>query len=441
MEKLRASINKINYLLLGIALALVAFLLLYYFSAKRNNTVTLGVFVGSPWDVPSVYTYEFLDSAIQKFEEKNPNVTVEYVSGIQKEDYSEWLAGKLVNGDAPDVFMILPEDLNMLQRIDAIEKLDSVIGRDVDFDPDDYYDSAYNFGSLENGQFALPLECAPDMMFVNKSLLEKENIEMPSADWTWDDFYNICRHVTRDTDANGVVDQFGVDKYNWEHAFITNGVDPFDDSGSVCNIQDDKTEEAVNFLKNLYALNHGTVVPDSAFDMGKVAFVPITLAEYRTYKPYPWSIKKYSNFDWDCIPLPKGPHGESVSKMNTLLMGINSRSRNDKYAWELLKTFCYDVEIQTEIYKYRSGGSGLKQVLNKDEAILIINQTLPKDDIMNVNTVHNVMSKAISDYNFADAKIAKEMVDRGVEDIINNNRSTSVSLKKLQREINQYFRK
>lgn len=438
---LRTLINKINYLVLGIVLALIAFGVLYFWSSDEDSVITLGVFAGSSWDVPDAYTYEFLDAAISEFEKKNPNVTVKYVSGIQKEDYSEWLAGKLVSGDAPDVFMILPEDFSMLQRIGAIKNLDTVISRDASFNPDDYYDGAYEFGKIGNSQFALPFESAPDMMLVNKSMLERENIELPSVDWTWEDFYRICARVTKDTDANGVVDQFGVYNYSWEHAFTTNNVLPFDRTGSVCNLQDENAEEAVDFLKELYDLNQGTVVPEVGFDLGKVAFLPITLAEYRTYKPYPWSIKKYSNFDWDCIPLPRGPHGENISKMNTLLMGINTRTKNDKYAWELLKSFCYDPNTQMEIYKYRSGGAVLKQILNTEDAFLIVNQELSKDDTMNVNIVHSVMNNAVSDYNFTDSKIAREMLDKGIADIINNNRSTSIALKKLQREINQYIKK
>lgn len=36
-------------------------------------------------------------------------------------------------------------------------------------------------------------------MFVNKTLLQKEGIEIPNNDWTLDDFYEICQKVTRDS--------------------------------------------------------------------------------------------------------------------------------------------------------------------------------------------------------------------------------------------------
>ena len=50
------------------------------------------------------YSYYILNDAIQRFEEQYPNVKVRFESGIMKEDYSEWLAEKMLSGDTPDVF-------------------------------------------------------------------------------------------------------------------------------------------------------------------------------------------------------------------------------------------------------------------------------------------------------------------------------------------------
>ena len=55
---------------------------------------------------------------------------------------------------------------------------------------------------------------------------------------------------------------------------------------------------------DLKQLNHNYNVTAKDFDMGRVAFRPFTFAEYRTYKPYPWRIKKYSTFEWDCLKMP-----------------------------------------------------------------------------------------------------------------------------------------
>lgn len=85
----------------------------YYFQQKR--TITLGFFTGSAWNVPDAYTYQLIEDAVAKFEADHPGVKVKYVSGIQKDDYSEYIASALIKGNAPDVFFVLPEDFPPLQ--------------------------------------------------------------------------------------------------------------------------------------------------------------------------------------------------------------------------------------------------------------------------------------------------------------------------------------
>jgi len=358
-----------------------------------------------------------------------------------REDYSEWLASKIMRGTAPDVFMILPEDFSVLQKSGALLNLSQLIDEDTSFDSDNFYNGAYNFGRISNKQYALPLECAPDMMFVNKTLLKRYGIDIPKLDWTWDDFYDICKEVTCDTDGNGVIDQFGVYNYSFEHAFMTNSVKPFDIEGRRCNLQGENVEEAIEFLQKVEGLTNGAEATSGDFNQGKVAFMPLTLAEYRTYKPYPWSIKRYSSFDWDCITLPHGPEGENISKMNTLLLGINARSKKKSLAWELMKTFCYDEEIQGEIYKYRAGGSTLKNILEAEQILLSENQELPKDSSINISVINTIMETSNEDYNFSSINHVKEMLNQGIEEMLKNDKNSEIALKQLQREINQYLSK
>ena len=435
--------NKLKSKSIAVIAILVLLLLgIGAFSVHRlcqPQVIKLGVFVGSPWGVPDPYTFEFLDSAIAKFEAENSGVKVEYVSGIQRDDYSEWLAGNILTGDAPDVFMVLPEDFSTLQKVGALRSLDMVMKKDSSFNPEDFYEGAYTCGSSEGVQYALPMETAPDIMFVNKTLLESEGIEVPDENWTWDQLYYICKKVTKDTDGNGVIDQFGIYNYNWEHAFVTNGVAYFDEEGTACDIQGENAQQAVTFINELNDLGQGAVITATDFDTGKVAFMPLTLAEYRTYKPYPWSIKKYSAFDWECIPLPRGPQGDNVSRMNTLLVGMNSRTKKTALSWELMKTFCYDEQIQNDIYKYRGGGAVLKSILAQEDQLLIENQILPEDSSINIMMIENVLEKGKADYTFDRVAEAKRMLGQGIDDIVENDKNPQIALKSLQREIDRFL--
>ena len=66
----------------------------------------------------------------------------------------------------------------------------------------DSFTPSYQSGTYQKKQYALPYESVPTLMYVNRTLLEKEGISLPSDDWTWADFYDICRRVTKDTNED-----------------------------------------------------------------------------------------------------------------------------------------------------------------------------------------------------------------------------------------------
>ena len=216
--------------------------------------IHLGIFVGN-WELPNGNDYKVIDDAIARFEKLHPNVEIEYESGILKSDYSLWLANKIVNGEEPDVFMIVDEDFNTLSSLGVLKDLTEEIENDKKFNKDDYYESTLKAGQYEHKQYALPYESNPMLMFVNKTLLEKENIPIPENDWTLDDFYNICQQVTKDTNGDGAIDQYGCYNFSWLNSMYSHGIRLFDEDGKECFIDQDEAKEAVIFVEKLNKLN------------------------------------------------------------------------------------------------------------------------------------------------------------------------------------------
>ena len=121
-----------------IALITLALALTIYY-VQQPIVLTLGVFAGSNWDVPSPKSTKIIDQAIARFEKENPNVYVEYESGIIKDDYSDWLTKKALKGNLPDIFMVLSDDLSSFASVGMLEDLDSWIQNDADFDVSHFF--------------------------------------------------------------------------------------------------------------------------------------------------------------------------------------------------------------------------------------------------------------------------------------------------------------
>lgn len=408
---------------------------------SRKTVIRFGMIAGSYWDVPTGNCYEIVDAAIKRFEQKHPEIHVEYVSGILKEDYPEWLAEQILLGEEPDVLMIPDEEFDLLASLGVLKELGPLIEKDDEFQAENYYKGAYNYGNIRNIQYALPYETVPTLMFVNKTLLENEGISMPKTDWTWDDFLSLCRQVTKDTDGDGIIDQFGCFDYGWKEAAISNGAVLFKKDGTAAYFSDSKVETAIKFIRELNGINNGFTVTSMEFDAGNVAFRPFAFSEYRTYKPYPWRIKKYSDFEWDCVKLPLGPDGKGESELNTLLMGISSRTSHEHFAWELIKELCYAQETQLHLLQSSQGMPVLKETAKSPLLQQVLGNDIPGNSNMNVEVLQQVMEEAIEAPNFRRYSSAMTLADGEIKRIISGDISIDSGLLKLQREINALLKK
>ena len=405
---------------------------------RKEKKLTIGVFAGSYWDIENGYYYRILDDAIKEFQKEYPEYEVTYTSGILKSDYSEWLAEKMLQGDVPDLFFVPGDDLLTFAGIGALRPLNNLISLDREFDPDVFYPSVYLSGQENEIQFALPYECAPNMMFVNKTILDREGIPLPDPDWTWEDFLEICGKVTHSTDGTGVINQYGVSGYSWVDAFSTNGVGLFDEEGRSCDFTTPQIGEAISFLERLQAGNSGYNVSGRDFSNGNVAFQPMMFSEYRAYKSRELSLKKYSGFEWECITMPAGPSGDNISRLDTLHVALSSRTSQEHAAWELMKLLTTDKKIQREIFDYSEGISPLKDITESEEtADMILEGT---GTAFNMDTLHRAMEKSVTAPRFPGYEEAREQVSIAVRSILDSNSNVQMEQIIWNRTINNYLK-
>ena len=411
-----------------IILGIVIFSLVFMVVADYPNTITLelGVFSGSNWGVPSGESYKIIDGAIERFEKKYPGVKVKYESGIMKSDYSSWLSDKIVKGKEPDVFMVLDDDFNTLSSIGVLANIDTYISHDQNFSANDYYSSVLKAGTYSKNQYALPYECDPTLMFVNKTLLEKCHIDMPDNDWTLENFYSICKKISQYSNQ-----YYGCCGYNWINSIYGHGAQIFNEKGTNCFLDQSTVKSAIEFYRKLNNLNDGHTVTSEEFDKGLVAFSPLSLSVYRTYKPYPWRIKKYSTFEWDCLKMPTVSKNKGSSQVSTLLMGMSAKSYHKSQAWELLKELCHDTTTQESLTQYSQGISPLKKIAQS--------KTIMDNSQMNTSLLNQALLGARNREKFKKYDSAMTLIDNNMTTILNSSDDFDLSLIELQKQVNKYL--
>ena len=401
--------------------------------------LTVAICADSYWGVPDGHPTAIWEKAIEKFQTQHPNVQVKLIAGVQKADYGEWLAERLLSGQEPDVFLIPREDFDNYASKEAVLPLNNLIEADSDFDTTLYYPVSLQSGQLGSTFYALPLESVPTLMFVNKTMLRDYQIPLPPPTWTWQDFYSICQQTTQDTNGDGKLDTFGAYGYTWQQAALDNNVLLFQTDGNnrLAHFEGPDLEAAIHFIRSLLELNQGYRPTARDFDLGHIAFRPLTFAEYRTYQPYPWRVKKYSSFDWDVVPFPAGPAGQNLSHVDTMLMGISRHSKNPQLAWELLKTFSYNQDVQKLILTNSLGLPVRNDILTEADSQKSFQQSMgATNQNLTLSAIHTIMLEAVPEPVFRQNQEAMEKANSFISRIIEENLPLNNNLNQLQREIN-----
>ena len=398
-------------------------------SSSHEKVLRIGVYAGSSWDVPNSRENKALDTLIKKFEKTHPHVKIIYESGIPKKNYADWLAEQVLKGEQPDLFMVPENDFSMLASAGALKSLDTLL---TDDERTAFYPVAYEAGQYQGVSYALPVESNPIMMCINKDLLEKEGISIPESGWTLADFYEICKKVTKDTNGDGVVDQYGITDYTWQQALIAYGGHLTDKSG--INVDSPEMHQALAFMSKLDMLSQHYKVTSHDFDEGRVAFYPMSLAQYRTYKPYPYHVAKYSSFSWTCIPMPTANSKVMGTQVKTSLFGMSSNTKQEKLAWEFMLLLSQDKESQQTLFEKSQGTSVLPSVVKSQQTRKILQADDFGLDSLTSERLDSMMERSIIDIGQEVDRQTLERLDYLIKEALGNQEIDS-ALPSIQKEI------
>ncbi|MEE0773816.1 MAG: extracellular solute-binding protein [Merdibacter sp.] len=423
-----------------VALTAATVLSMLYFGS-RTPVLRIAVFSGSNWDVPEADSYSLLDEAIAAFAETHPGVQIEYESGIPKDEYEEWIAQCILRDDLPDILFVPSEYFSTLASTHALQPLDDFARADAAFQEEAYYPASLQTCRQDGTLYALPYLSVPELIFVNKTLLQQEGIAIPDQDWTWDDFLRIVEKVTKDTDGDGVVDQYGTCGFSWQQAAYSNGALFYDEQTDTASFSDVSMIEAITFLRELYGVCDQDQVSTQQFDEGQVAFQPMNYSDYRAYMPYPWRVKKFSGFEWECLPFPSGEQGVNTSAIDTLMVAMSARSTQKKLAWEFMRYLSGDAEHQKQAAIVSQGVSVLPSIMQDEEVNAALQADIPGTSVFDMDVLDTVMRQGVSVRMTQEREQIIQSADGTLSALVHNQQDIENELIRLERRINAYLKK
>ncbi len=145
-----------------------------------------------------------IDDLVAKFEAKNPDISIE-AENIPWNSYYDQLYTSIVGGNAPDTAMVKLFAQPRLIELGALAPIDDMLAE---------WDGANNLqeGLLElvkggdGNQYYMPVQYVALYLYYRPDMFAELGLQVPT---TCDEFHDVAKSLTRDTDGDGQIDVYG----------------------------------------------------------------------------------------------------------------------------------------------------------------------------------------------------------------------------------------
>ena len=327
-------------------ITLLIFLLLTACQKQQPATVTFMV-SGDPAERAAYL--ELVDA----FHAHHDDIHIELTHIPSDRDYRTRLATEFAAGTPPDITLMNYRRYAAFAANDLLEPIGPYLDSSDLIQPDDFYPIALQGYYWQGILTCLPQNLSSLVVYYNQDLFDAAGVAYPPDKWMWDEFVATAKALTKDTDGDGQIDQYGLgvepSLYRLAPFIWQNNAPLVDDSIAPTRLTLTRlpTFEAVEWFVNLRQA-HGVVpgrVEETAQD-SESRFVAGTTAMFLDSRRGTPTYREIDSFTWDVAPLPQGKTAAGVVHSDAYC--LSKTTANKEAAWAFIE-FANSVEGQTII--------------------------------------------------------------------------------------------
>src|SRR5437763_745096 len=297
--------------------------------------------------------------------QKVPNVEVKFETDTFNNFWTR-LPTMVASGGVPDLLGLQSLRTGSFASRNIYMPLDDMIAADKDVNIDDFNKGIRDGLSYKGKIYALSYDFGPHVMYYNKSYFDKAGVPVPKDDWTWDDFIQTARALTRDIDGKPITGFAAPNDFGAMIPWIFSaGGDYVDADFKKSLLSTPETVDAIQWYVDLIYKQKASPVVD---DPGNANWVSDQFYSGRVAMATtgPWNfVNARSKLKdvWDVAMLPRGKAG-SISWVAGSGFGISSSTKFKNEAWQVLK----DVTSTEGLSKVAKAGRGYPGRMSAQQA-------------------------------------------------------------------------
>lgn len=149
-----------------------------------------------------------LKDKIKEFEAKNPGITVKAQNYGAQDQVNGKIMTAVAGNKAPDLMWWAPAFTGHMAKTGKLVKIQDLIKNDKSFNKGDVYEGLWEVSMYKGEIWTVPFEANNLGLYYNKKLLKEAGIN-PESIKTWDDLLAAAKKLTKDTNKDGQIDQYG----------------------------------------------------------------------------------------------------------------------------------------------------------------------------------------------------------------------------------------
>ena len=303
-------------------------------------------------------------AVVEGFTAANPNIKVD-VTVADWDAYWDKRQTGLAGGAAPDVFAMDGPLGPDYQSRDVLLDLTPYIEADG-YDLGQLDDNAVkDFTTKDGVVFGLPRDLNVIALYYNKDMFDAAGIAYPDDTWTWDKLVEVGKQLTKDTDGDGTIDQWGLytettDMENAWSSFVWQaGGDILTQDGTKSALDKPELAAGIQFLQDL--IWKEKVVPEPAIfaETGDAFEQKVAAMEINGS----WLVPTHeaAGLNLGIAPLPAGPAGKATS-VNPTGAVVYAGTKAPEASW-LLAKYLASPEAQEKIMALKASVPVNKEIL------------------------------------------------------------------------------